>query len=277
MMNPQTSATKQTSTEILEKVIAFGNNGINLTGKMFIPADAGKHNRVPGAVLCHGYGSDQAIFEDSARELAAEGIATLTFDFRGHGSSEGELDGSIVDDVMDAWDYLHAQPEVDHRRMGLIGHSMGAFSAILAAGKLRKAKVLVALACPGEINNPIAVNPRHILHPALKWGITMIFKVVQRTHNLKARVNWKKFIGFWPKMKPSKALAELDDCSKLFVFCLGDPAAPYNKFLYSYGMACEPKRVMVYSGNHDTPMEEGMLRSQWQKWTVGALHGRHPY
>ncbi len=277
MMKPETSAMEQTSSEILEKAIAFGNNGVNLIGRMFIPANASKHNRVPGAVLCHGYGSDQAIFEDSARELAAEGIATLTFDFRGHGSSEGELDGSIVDDVMDAWDYLHDQPEVDHKRMGLIGHSMGAFSAILAAGKLRKAKVLVALACPGEINNPIAVNPRHIFHPALKWGITMIFKIVKRTHKLEVRVNWKKFIAFWPKMKPSRALADLDNCSKLFVFCLGDPAAPYNKFLYSYGMASEPKRVMVYTGNHDTPLEEGMLRSQWQKWTVGALHGRHPY
>ena len=40
MMNPQTSAKEQTSTAILEKVIAFGNNGINLTGKMFIPANA---------------------------------------------------------------------------------------------------------------------------------------------------------------------------------------------------------------------------------------------
>jgi alpha/beta superfamily hydrolase len=277
MTNTQTPTTEQTSTAILEKVIAFGNNGINLTGKMFIPANAGKHNRVPGAVLCHGYGSDQVVFEHSARELAAEGIATLTFDFRGHGDSEGELDGHIVDDVMDAWDYLHAQPEIDRKRMGLIGHSMGAFSAILAAGKLRKAKVLVALACPGEINNPIALNPRHIFHPALSWGITMIFKFVQRTHNLKVRVNWKKFIAFWPKMKPSKALAEMDECSKLFVFCLGDLAAPYSKFLYSYAMASEPKRIMVTTGNHDSPMEEDMLRSQWEKWTIGALHGRHPY
>ncbi len=277
MMELEISTTEETNAAILEKNIAFGNNGINLIGKMFMPVSASKHNRVPGAVLCHGYGSDQAIFEHSARELAEEGIATLTFDFRGHGSSEGELDGSIVDDVMDAWDYLHDQPEVDHKRMGLIGHSMGAFSAILAAGKLKKAKVLVTLACPGEIKNPIAVNPRHILHPVLKWIITMIFKFVQRTHKLEARVNWKKFIAFWPKMKPSKALAELDNCSKLFVFCLGDQAAPYNKFLYSYAMASEPKRVLVTTGNHDSPMEEGTLRSQWEKWTIGALHGRHPY
>ncbi len=262
---------------VLERPITFGSNGIKLNGTIFMPARAGKDNRLPGTVMCHGYGSAQDAFEHSARALAAQGIITLTFDFRGHGSSSGKLDGSIIEDVIDAWDYLHDQPEVDRKRMGLIGHSMGAFSAIMAAGKRIKAKVLITLACPGELKNAVALNPRHLAHPLLRYVAMLVFKIAAVINRLKVKVDWKKFLEFWPRMKPSEALAGLEDCSKLFVFCLGDQVSPYNNFLYSYAMASEPKQVMVGSGSHNTMMEAGSLCTQWQKWAVGALHGRHPF
>lgn len=262
-------------TTAAEKSVHFGSNGIKLNGTLYLPAGASKNNRVPAVVLCHGYGGEQSAFETSARELSAEGIGTLTFDFRGHGDSGGILDGSIVDDIIDAWDYLHGQPEIDRKHMGLIGHSMGAFSAILAAGKLKKARVLVALACPGEVKNAIATNPRHFAYPMLLQTIKYIFKIVNLVYKLKVRVDWKKFLEFWPKGEPAVALAGLDDCSKLFVFCLGDVTSPYQRFLPAYAMASEPKQVMVAPGRHLTPLENGMLRTQWMKWAVGALHGRH--
>ena len=260
---------------VSERPVTFGSKGIKLNGTVFIPGNAGKSNRLPGAVMCHGYGCNQAVFENSARALAEEGIITLTFDFRGHGSSGGKLDGSIIEDVMDAWEYLHNQPEVDRKRMGLIGHSMGAFSAILAAGKLNKARVLVALACPGEINNAVARNTGHIAHPLLRYTAVLVFLIATLVNKLKVRVEWKKFIEFWPKMKPSQALSGLEDCSKLFVFCLNDLVSPYNRFLSSYALASEPKQVMIGAGHHNTMMEPGSLRTQWQKWVVGALQGRH--
>jgi alpha/beta superfamily hydrolase len=264
---------EEVSNFITKKIVSFGSNGIKLNGTVYIPAGASRQNRVPAVVMCHGYGNEQAAFETSARELAAEGVATLTFDFRGHGESEGILDGSIVEDVLDAWGYLHDQPQVDRKRMGLVRHSMGAFSAILAAGKLKKAKVLIALACPGEINNPVARNTRHFAHPVLIQIAKSIFKSVNFYYKLKVRVDWKKFLEFWPKMKTSDSLAGMDDCSKLFVFCLKDMASPYQNFLPAYAMASEPKQVMVAQGHHNTPMELGTLRNQWIKWAVTKLHG----
>ena len=275
MTYPETTRADSAGNTVSERPITFGSKGIKLNGTIFIPANAGKSNRLPGAVMCHGYGNDRAAFENSARALAAEGIITLTFDFRGHGSSGGKLDGSIIEDVIDAWEYLHNQSGVDRKRMGLIGHSMGAFSAILAAGKLNKARVLVALACPGEINSAVARNTGHIAHPLLRYTAVLIFRIAMLVHNLKVRVEWNKFIEFWPKMKPSQALCGLEDCSKLFVFCLNDMVSPYNRFLYAYSVTSEPKQVMIGAGHHNTMMEPGSLRTQWQKWVVGALHGRH--
>lgn len=258
---------------ITERPVEFGTHGVTLHGMLFLPDLADTSCPVPGAVMCHGYGSDKAVFLNSARDLASEGVAVLTFDFRGHGASGGKLDDSVVDDVMDAWDFFYNQPKIDRKRMGLIGHSMGAFSAIMAAGKLGKASVLITLACPGEINNKIALNTRHFAHPALKLLAQFMFQVTRMIYRFKVRVDWKKFIAFWPMMKPSQSLSGLDKCRKLFVFCLNDIAAPYNRFVYSYSMASEPKQMMVTTGNHNTPMESEPLRRQWQKWAVSALHG----
>jgi len=275
MIEMSNSPVEKTGVTITEKPVTFGSNGIALQGMLFMPSNASKENHVPGAVICHGYGGDKAAFENSARELAAEGVSILTFDFRGHGSSGGKLDGSVVDDIMDAWEYLHNRPEIDSKRMGLIGHSMGAFSAILAAGKLGKAKVLVTLSCPGELSNKGALNPRHFAHPIAKFIAKSIFQITQIIYKFQVRVDWKKFIEFWPKMKPSQSLAELKECSKLFVFCLDDICAPYSRFVYSYSMASEPKQMLVTTGNHNTPWESESLRRQWQKWTISALHGKH--
>jgi alpha/beta superfamily hydrolase len=274
MISSNNIVREKISSNIYKETVSFGNHGVDLKGTLYLPIIAGKNDRVPGAVMCHGYGADREVFENSARELAAEGVVVLTFDFRGHGSSGGMLDGSIVEDVMDAWNYLHDRPEVDHKRMGLIGHSMGAFSAILAAGKLKKAKVLVALSCPSEIRNKVALDVAHFAHPLLRIFTEIIFKITRVIYRLKVRVDWNKFIEFWPKAKPSQSLSELGDCHKLFVFCLGDIAAPYNKFVYSYATAAEPKQMLVTTGNHNSPMESASLRRQWQKWTIQALHGR---
>lgn len=260
---------------VIEQPVTFGNHGITLQGMLYLPSSASNSNPVPGAVICHGYGGDRLAFANSARELSGAGVAVLTFDFRGHGSSGGKLDGSVVDDVIDAWDYLYNRPEIDQKRMGLIGHSMGAFSAILAAGKLREAKALVTLSCPGEIRNKVALNPRHFAHPLLRLFATCMFQAAKLIFKFRIRVDWKKFIDFWPRMKPSQSLADLHQCSKLFVFCLDDFTSPYNRFVYSYSMAAEPKQMMVTSGNHNTPVESESLRRQWQKWTISALHGKY--
>ena len=275
MINIKTEIQEPIKHTVRERPVTFGSKGVKLSGTLFMPSGASRYRHLPGAVICHGYGGDQVAFENSAKTLASEGIITLTFDFRGHGSSEGTLDGNIVNDVIDAWDFLHGQPEVDRKSMGLIGHSMGAFSAILAAGKLKKAKVLVALACPGEIKNKVVRNPDHFTHPLLRLIARSIFLYFNLVNKIKMRVDWKRFLQFWIRTKPSEALADLEDCAKLFVFCLGDPTSPYNRFLYSYAMASEPKQVMISSGHHTTMIEPGELRTQWQKWTVGALHGRH--
>ena len=126
--------------------VKFGRDG-RLSGLLFLP---GITQPVPGAILCHGLGSGLGTVSSSALNIARQGIASLIFDFRSHGRSEGIFDVGQVEDVVDAWQWLAQFDGVERGRTAFIGHSMGAGTAILAAGEVDSPRALVALACPPD-------------------------------------------------------------------------------------------------------------------------------
>lgn len=72
-----------------------------------------------------------------AEALAARGVASLRYDKRGCGRSEGEWARAglftLVDDARDALAVLRGRPEVDATRVGLVGHGEGAALALSVA------------------------------------------------------------------------------------------------------------------------------------------------
>ena len=244
--------------------------GIRVNGKIMVPAQANTSNPVPGVVLCHGFGADQRIMESSAILLVNKGIATITFDLRGHGFSGGLLDGHAYKDIIDAWQMLTSMPEVDNSRIALVGHSLGALSSILAA-TIVKPKAIVALSCPYEVKEitfrdlPLKVYPLIMPLVSYVWRIAMLF------NGMKVRVNWKKFLESFPGTRLSAALAKLDCCEKLFVFGASDRVTPYKRFAQVYQNAPEPKMKMVTRGSHSTPIEAEIIRFEWVGWLVKAL------
>ena len=276
--------------EIREIPVVFGNNSIVLQGKVLLPREASTRKPVPGAVLCHGFGAGYRAMEPSARIMASQGVATIIFDFRGHGSSEGLVDGKMSQDVADAWETLAQFPEVDNNRMGLVGHSLGAMSAILAASEVCNPKMLISLACPPELS-PEMMNeepdkvgrwgqgrgtfveyPRQGAFPWLKGISALLCRVWMYLGGFRVRVDWEKFTANIPQLKMSDVVGKLAGCSKLFVFCEGDNITPYHKSAFLYAVACEPKQMLLMKGGiHTTPILPGTLRSQWTSWAVKTL------
>jgi fermentation-respiration switch protein FrsA (DUF1100 family) len=248
-------------------------SGIRVNGKIMLPALASVSNPVPGAILCHGFGADQNVMESSALLLVKKGIATITFDLRGHGFSGGWLDGNFYEDVINAWRMLISLPEVDSSRIALIGHSLGALSSIMAA-KIVKPKAIVALSCPSEIKVTLLGNSLRKVFTLTRWVISFIWRFAILFNGLKVKVNWEKFLESWSQMKLTSALAELDDCNKLFVFSENDRITPYKKFTQIYQKAPMPKEKMLTRGSHSTPIEAEILRFEWVGWVVSALTKR---
>ncbi len=94
----------------------------------------------PMVILMHGIFSskDYGPMPQLAKGLAEAGIASIRFDFNGHGKSDGrKQDMTIEKELADAkavWDYVQRLPYVNG--VGLLGHSQGGVIASMAAGRL---------------------------------------------------------------------------------------------------------------------------------------------
>lgn len=106
-------------------------------------------------VYLHEFREDQNAWWPTATETAAVGISALTFDFRGHGASEGEHDdvGGMVRDTTAAVVFLR---ERGFERVMLVGAGMGAAVALVAAADVPDITV-AGLSAPADFDTLDAV------------------------------------------------------------------------------------------------------------------------
>ncbi len=111
----------------------------------FIPAGAA----APALAVVHGWGGNAEMMLPLARPLHAAGYALLFFDARSHGRSDADSFASLprfAEDLEQAVDWLQGQGEVDARRVGAIGHSVGAGAALLLASRRGDLAAVVSVA-----------------------------------------------------------------------------------------------------------------------------------
>jgi pimeloyl-ACP methyl ester carboxylesterase len=119
----------------------------------------------PAVLLCHGLSGhkveDGRLFVRLARALAADGVVSLRFDFRGSGDSDGDFADTTIerqlDDARAALHRLVGAPGVDTVRIAVLGLSMGSIVASLLAGDRPDLAALVlwaTVAHPGELFPP---------------------------------------------------------------------------------------------------------------------------
>jgi alpha-beta hydrolase superfamily lysophospholipase len=101
-----------------------------------------------GLLILHGAGSCKESHYDYARAALALGLAALSFDQRGHGASDGPMDGRVLDDVSSMAALLRRGIGNRAAPIALRGSSMGGYLAILAAVPTR-AGAVVAI-CPAS-------------------------------------------------------------------------------------------------------------------------------
>jgi dipeptidyl aminopeptidase/acylaminoacyl peptidase len=125
--------------------ITFSSHGVPING-WFIPAAADASPQ-PVIVLAHGWSSNATEMLLLARVLHKANFALLLYDSRGHGAS-GQ-DGPITirkfaEDIVAGIDYLETRSDVDGRRLGVLGRSMGGSGAIVAASTEPRIRAVVS-------------------------------------------------------------------------------------------------------------------------------------
>lgn len=97
---------------------------------------------LPVAVFLHGAGMDHTVWALQTRYLAHHGYGVLALDLPGHGGSEGPPLASIQEIADWVWRALDA---AGVEKAALVGHSMGALSALEAAARQPERSTALAL------------------------------------------------------------------------------------------------------------------------------------
>lgn len=109
------------------------SDGVRLAGWLAVASpDA------PSVILVHGFKGTRAAMLPWARFLFAAGYNVLLYDSRGCGESDGwgiGLGATEPDDVIGAVRYLESLPDLRDNRFGVLGISLGAGDALLAAAR----------------------------------------------------------------------------------------------------------------------------------------------
>ncbi len=143
----------------MESWASFKVSGQKLHGMVHIPETPKPDSGFPAVVMLHGWtgsrSSDHRLFVLLSRYLMGLGIASLRFDFRGSGESEGDYSEMTlsreVEDAQEALNYLRDLPEIDSSRVSLFGFSMGGLVAALTAPIAKPYKVLLLAPATPEI------------------------------------------------------------------------------------------------------------------------------
>jgi len=148
--------------------VAYDNSAasVRIAGTLTIPAGNGPF---PAVLLIAGSGAadrDETIFAHKpflvlADHLTRKGIAVLRVDKRGVGQTTGTFRGSgikdFASDALAGVQYLKTRPEVDGKKIGLVGHSEGGATASVVAAQTHDVAYIVLLGSMGMSGYDILV------------------------------------------------------------------------------------------------------------------------
>lgn len=207
------------------------NRGMRISGIVEYP----QIKPAPAIILMHGYTGDKdehGRFVDASKRLAANGFLAIRFDFRygktptNNSESEGELTEMTpeewVSDAKAVLSYVAGLPEVDSERIGVIGLSMGGYTAICSAARSKLAKAVVAWSSPAT------------LRPTSRW--------------IKDKEHLRRF------KKACNLFVPLLDCKKIaprpFLAIAGteDKVVHFRNAIKLFQSAREPKSLVLIGG-----------------------------
>jgi alpha/beta superfamily hydrolase len=134
---------------MIENRVKFPCGDLILEGMTIVPESKGPF---PGVVVCHPhpqYGGEMNnnVVVPICLALAQASIASLRFNFRGVGASEGKFADGIGEreDVVAAISYLSTLEAVDKDRIGLCGYSFGGAVSLEVAPADERVKALALI------------------------------------------------------------------------------------------------------------------------------------
>lgn len=217
----------------------------------WIPPAGAKAAPCPALVVLHGWGGNAATMLPLAPPFHAAGYGLLLVEARNHGASDGDNFSSLprfAEDMDSAVAWLQARPDVDARRIGLVGHSVGAAAALLAASRRRDIAAVVSIAA---FAHPETLMRRYLAAkrvPYLPFG-WYVLRYVQRV------------IGHrFADIAPLRSIAGVR-CPVLLVHGLDDETVPADDARLIHSRRPDERtQLLLIAGSHDdyAEMDKGL-------------------
>jgi dipeptidyl aminopeptidase/acylaminoacyl peptidase len=169
--------------------VTINAKGFTLAGTLLLPKVAAGARPFPAVITITGSGQETrdepvpipglekyGIMRQVAETLAARGIAVLRVDDRGVGSSTGletlqtATSRDFADDVRAEVAYLRSRPEIDAKRIALLGHSEGGNIAPMVAADDPQIAAIVIMAGSAKRGDQITIEQ---LNEMLERNTTM--------------------------------------------------------------------------------------------------------
>lgn len=218
--------------------VAIGTANGKRLGAWLIPAAPG----APALVILHGWGGNAEMMLPLATPLHRAGYTLLLVDARNHGMSDGDTFSSLprfAEDLEHAIDWLKAEPGVAPASVGVIGHSVGAGAALLAASRRPDLAAVVSLAA---FAHPEAMMRRWLAAKGIPWLPLgwYILRYVQHA------IGWR-----FEAIAPCRTIARVA-CPVLIVHGSEDATVPLAEaYRIHAARAHERVRLLVLAGSHD--------------------------
>jgi len=136
-----------------EEVCFSSLDGLRIAG-WYLPAKGAR----AVVILCHGAFADRTELMDLSPHLHRRGFAVLAFDFRQRGVSgrkRNTLGKDEVNDLLGAVKFIKGRRDVGRKPLGVIGASMGAAVAIIAAARCSDIRAVVADSAYGRLDRAV--------------------------------------------------------------------------------------------------------------------------
>lgn len=215
-----------------EEVFFPSRDGTSLGG-WFLPAVGEPKGTV---IHFHGNAQNMSAHFGFVSWLPAEGFNLFVFDYRGYGTSAGKPDRDGVHaDSLAALEYIAARPDIDRRRLLVLGQSLGGAIAIAAVGSLP----------PGGVRAVVAESPfssyRGIVRD--KIGDIPLLSL--------ARVPLSCLL-IGDSLSPDGFVAAISPAPLVIIHGTGDRVVPYAHGKRLFDLAREPKELWTIEGGAHT-------------------------
>ena len=193
-------------------------------------------------MLCHGIGTGRRECLPIALRFSAAGYNVLCFDFRAHGMSDGQFSSvglHETNDVIGAVQYLKQRPEVDPKRIGVVGFSMGAVATIQAAAQCADIAAVVADSA----------------YASFLEAVRYSFRVVARLPHFPiapVAMHWAKWMVHVDpsELRPVDVIGRISPRPILVTHGTLDEIVPLRHAYTLFKAAEEPKELWIVPGAH---------------------------